>query len=477
MPVRRRILTAGLMATAVTVLLPTMSGAGPLSSSPLGSLSTGSLPGGSSDGGCDRSFTPGGALDSRAQLDFEKTVAAVAAHPLVRAAKTDVAAMYRADPQGASRAGQDTVDSAVDSIATAAAQTVVTDNPSEPHFNWAVTAPHCWHGFEVARSGYGIDNPDNVHRHAAVDGQSSFVIRGRMPEQRPAQLSFVLYGELPGTGAVTKEGAPVLASLTSDRMQIDPDGSFTITVDPEPADGRPNHIRTTAAARLLISRDSLNNWAGERPSYLEIERTGGPEAPAPRSREQLATETANLLRTIGRYWLDWDNTFIYTKAPNDVQVPTAPRGSGFGFATSGHFALGPGQALVVTLDPVGARYLGFELTDPWGVAREYVDRPGSLNQAQTRPNADGTITYVISANDPGTWNWLDTNGIDSGMYAIRWQSAPADIDLTRTVRSAQLVDAADLDSVLPAGNTRVTPTQRVTQLEERASDYTERLRG
>ncbi len=477
MPVRRRILTAGLMATAVTVLLPTMSGAGPLSSLPTGSLSTGSLSGGSSDGGCDHDFAPGGALDSRAQLDFEKTVAAVAAHPLVRAAKTDVASMYRADQQGATRAGRTSLDAAVDSIALASTQTVVTDDPTDPQFSWMVTAPHCWHGFEVARSGYGIDNPDNVYRHTAVDGQSTFVIHGRMPERRPAQLSFVLYGELPGTGAVTKEGAPVLGSLTSDRMQIAPDGSFTITVGPEPADGRPNHIRTAASARLLIARDSLNNWAAERPSYLEIERTGEPAAATPRTHEQLATQTADLVRTIGRYWLDWDNTFIYTKAANAVQAPTAPRGSGFGFATSGHFALGQDQALVVTLDPVGARYLGFQLTDPWGVAREYAHRSGSLNQAQARPDADGTITYVISAQDPGVWNWLDTDGIDSGMYAIRWQSAPADVDLTRTVRSARLIDIADLDSALPSETTRVTPAQRDAQLADRASNYNERFRG
>lgn len=476
MPTCRRFLTAGLLATAVTVLLPSMSGAGPLNPIPAGSLSTGSLSGGSSGDACDRTFAPGGALDTRGQLDFEKTVAAVAADPRVRAARADVVAMYRADQQGATRAGRDTMDTAADSITMAATQTVVNDDPAKPHFNWMVTAPHCWHGLDVAGSGYGIDNPDNVHRHAAVDGQSTYVVHGRMPERRPAQLSFVLYGELPGTGAVTREGAPVLASLTSDRMQIDPDGSFTITVGPEPADGRVNHIRTTAQARLLISRDSLNNWAGERPSHLEIERTGGPTAPAPRTREQLATQTAELLRTIGRYWLDWDNTFIYSKAANDVQAPSV-RGSGFGFATSGHFALGPNQALVVTLDPVGARYLGFQLTDPWGVAREYVERSGSLNQAQTRPNTDGTITYVISAADPGVWNWLDTSGIDGGMYAIRWQSVPADIDVTRTVRSARLVDVADLDLELPAETTRVTPAQRVAQLDERAADYAGRLHG
>ena len=135
MPVHRRILTVGLMAAAVTVLLPTMSGAGPLGSLPTGSLSTGSSAGGSSDGGCDRSFAPGGALDTPDQLAFERTVAEVAAHPLVRAAKADVAAMYRADPYGTTRAGQATLEEAVDSIARAGAQTVVTDDPSHPRFS------------------------------------------------------------------------------------------------------------------------------------------------------------------------------------------------------------------------------------------------------------------------------------------------------------------------------------------------------
>ncbi|WP_305095420.1 hypothetical protein [Prescottella sp. R16] len=72
---------------------------------------------------------------------------------------------------------------------------------------------------------------------------------------------------------------------------------------------------------------------------------------------------------------------------------------------------------------------------------------------------------------------MDTDGIDSGMYAIRWQSVPADVDPSRTVRSVRLVDLADLDSVLPEGTTRVTPAQRATQLDERVSNYTERFLG
>lgn len=63
------------------------------------------------------------------------------------------------------------------------------------------------------------------------------------------------------------------------------------------------------------------------------------------------------------------------------------------------------------------------------------------------------------------------------MYAIRWQSAPAGVDLARTVRSVRLVDVAGLDMVVPAEATRVTPDQRTAQLTGRASEYTERLLG
>ncbi|MCA1004641.1 DUF1214 domain-containing protein [Rhodococcus hoagii] len=424
------------------------------------------------------SNAPGGVLDTAQQIVFETAVNEVVALPAVQAARRDVVEMYRADPQGRTAAGAATLEAAADAITVAAAQMIVNDDPSRPQFSWEANAAHQWHALDVPASGYGIDNPDNVHRHAAVDGASTYVVHGRMPAGSPSQLSFVLYGEIPGTGAVTREGAPILGFLTSDRMHIEPDGSFTITVSPEPADGGANHIRTAAGARLLIARDSLDDWSAQTPSELSIERIAGPPLDAPRSTEDLADRTADLLRRVGRYWLDYDNAFVYAKPANTVQPPPGLRASGFGFATSGHFALGPGQALVVTLDPVGAKYLGFELTDPWGVAREYVRRTGSLNQAQAEPNPDGTITYVVAAEDPGTANWLDTDGIDAGLFAIRWQSVPAGADVSGAVGAVDLVAVVDLPTELAARGAlvgAVTPTQRSARLDRRVMDYLQRL--
>ena len=48
--------------------------------------------------------------------------------------------------------------------------------------------------------------------------------------------------------------------LNGRTMAVDSDGSFTITVDSEPADGRPNHVQTTPAAHEFYIRDVLLDW-------------------------------------------------------------------------------------------------------------------------------------------------------------------------------------------------------------------------
>ncbi len=116
-----------------------------------------------------------------------------------------------------------------------------------------------------------------------------------------------------------------------------------------------------------------------------------------------------------------------------------PREGGWGFAASGQFQLQPDEALVVTLDTLGAKYVGFQLTDPWAISTDYIEHQGSLNNHQAVPNADGTFTYVIAARDPGVANWLDTSGLADGFFQIRWQKLPASTNAEAAVKSAKVV--------------------------------------
>ncbi|MFP1153618.1 hypothetical protein ACK280_16110 [Mycobacterium sherrisii] len=380
---------------------------------------------------------------------------------------------YRSDPRGSTPSGAATLDAAVDSVTMGAAEEAALLNPSRPEFMWTANAKHCWFGLSVPRSGYGIENPDDVYRHVAVDDSSSYVIRGRLARHPARDLTFVLYGEIPGTGAVTQEGAPILASLDVSQMQVGADGTFIITVGPSPANGQTNHIQTTKGASLIIVRDSLSDWGTELPSELTVARESGPgyqESSFPGK----ASLAAQLASKIGRYWVQWNNKFIYPMPVNSIPAPP-PRP--IGFATAGYFGLGNQQALVVTVDPKKAQYVGFQLADPWGVALEYTDHTGSLNNSQAKANGDGSLTYVISAADPGVWNWLDTSGLSAGTLAIRWQAVPPGTDATGAVRSVTLVALADLPSALPPGTTFVNREQRRGQLAARSASYERRLTG
>ena len=56
-----------------------------------------------------------------------------------------------------------------------------------------------------------------------------------------------------------------VAVLNGRTMEVDSDGSFTITVDSDPADGRPNHVQTTPEAHEFYIRDVLLDWDRDDP--------------------------------------------------------------------------------------------------------------------------------------------------------------------------------------------------------------------
>jgi Cys-tRNA(Pro)/Cys-tRNA(Cys) deacylase len=85
-----------------------------------------------------------------------------------------------------------------------------------------------------------------------------------------------------------------------------------------------------------------------------------------------------------------------------------------------------------------------------------VDRTGSLNKAQSEPNADGTWTYVLANSDPGVHNWVDPCGLDTGILTLRMAEFPDQRPLEGLAASGQVVQLADLESVLPPGTREVT---------------------
>jgi hypothetical protein len=97
----------------------------------------------------------------------------------------------------------------------------------------------------------------------------------------------------------------------------------------------------------------------------------------------------------------------------------------------GHWKLEPDQALRVTMKPppYDFVYWGLVIVNPWQESYDYRYTSTGWNNGNAARNEDGTWTLVISPEDPGVPNWIDTGGRLEGFALLRWvlagESPPA----------------------------------------------------
>jgi hypothetical protein len=422
--------------------------------------------------------TAGSTLGSPDQIARDRVAVRILQSPPVQAATRRLEAFYAKDPTGQYPDATQTLKRAAEATAMGQAAAVVSDDPDRPAAYWAVTAAHAWGAVNVPLSGAMIDNPDNIYRTIPIDGQARYEIRGQVKGQAPAQVTFVLHNMRSGAkkeGQV-REHEEELGSIWLDKLPLAADGTFTITIDNTPADGRPNHLQSRPGDRngYILIRDTLSDWTKQNPLKLEVVRAGGPPVRPPAKEAELAQRAAELTDSTGPYWAAWAKKVMFDR-PVNTYTHSLPRVTGWGYIKCGHYRLAQDEALVVRLEQRQAAYLGFQLADVWGQAAPYVWESGSLNQTQARPDPDGAFTYVVSVSDPGVHNWLDPSGLHSGTFCTRWQGLAAGVPLDDAVREIKVVKLKDLKAALPAGTPWTTPAERKAELAARAASYARRL--
>jgi hypothetical protein len=277
--------------------------------------------------------------------------------------------------------------------------------------------PHEWFGLKVPGGRVAGDNPDNSYRIIPIAGDARYEITGRRLEQGPSDVTFTLVGDY----ATSK----TLSSLEGRDLAVGADGSFTITVDPQPADGRPNHLQSKPSALFLFIRDSRGDWR-QLPNALKVRRLDPPSAP-PLTDQQMAERAAvPIVDDVPLVF--WWMRLGSGGDPNTMTKPFHPAVAAGGLAsqvnTNGVMHLSEDDAVVVNVHPAGAAFRDIVLQDYWYRTIDYPHHTSSLNMSQGVPNADGTFTYVISIKDPGVYNWLDTVGLHEVMLQHRWQGLP-----------------------------------------------------
>ena len=268
------------------------------------------------------------------------------------------------------------------------------------------------------------------------------------------------------------------SQINQDAFVVDAQGRFRITLggDPSSADfaawAGPNHLPIAGSGFLAVGvRDILSDWK-QRACGLTLRRVDAVKL----KPWGLAQVRALVLRDLPgyiRFWSHFPEIWFGGLGPNTISK-LQQRPGGWGFVAGVNYHLAPDEAQVITLDPGGAKYTGFQINDPWMIAPDARARQVCLNGSQVTPNADDTVTYVIAASDPGAANWLDTTGYHDGLAILRWQAIPPGLKGDGLIREFKVVKLSEV-AAMP-GLPRVTPAERRARVAARKGDYETRVR-
>lgn len=277
------------------------------------------------------------------------------------------------------------------------------------------------------------DNPDSIYHQAAIRGDRAYRIKGRRTGQD--YISFTVHGTDPTGGF----GGPVLADINDNDLRFDADGRYEIVLSATPpaSDDPAVWVKLDPDARMILTRNYFQHVVSvhndpEAHVVVDIEPLEdlGPTPPITDAEMASRLEaSARMLEaiTIGlRVFGSPAQVPFVSNVPNSVGTPWSFRATGEAvagavdiFYSSGTFDLAPDEALVMegTIPP--SRFTNVVLWNVHLQTLDYRTRRTALNQAQIVPEADGSYRVVISAQDPGTPNWIDTAGQRRG--TIFWR--------------------------------------------------------
>jgi hypothetical protein len=402
------------------------------------------------------------------QADIERLALRVLEHPLTQAAQQRARAFWLDAMSFASAEMRARFEAAFEEVVYCAAVWSLNLDPERPRVSTITRLEHRLGGLRIPGSRYGIENPDTVYRTIPVAGDQRYLIKGKVAPRRLPENYFTLWDANWDT----------VGLFNGKHLQLEADGSFTLTVDSSATAGRANHIQLPPSAHLFYIRDVVADWNEDTPNQLSIERLGAAPSRAPLSEAEQAGLTAGYIERFVRDSIRWNQPPL-SLAPNTFPAPIIQDKDGWlrnqAYAL-GRFLLRDDEALVLTVHTGGADYFILPICNLWGTTNAIVDRLGSLNRAQSVANADGSYTFVVSLQDPGVHNWLDPSDLHEGVITARWaEFAEPGRPAGRLAVDAELVPLARLRAALPAATRFVTAAERGEQLQRRARGYARRL--
>jgi hypothetical protein len=307
-------------------------------------------------------------------------------------------------------------------------------------------------------------NADTVYKSALIDGDGVYRVRGKR-----GSILYALLGQFGPDMIRTGVGSPPIAYLNFDDLSLDADGRYSVILSQErPEDYQGDWWKLSPKAEKLMLRQVSYNWVAEVDPSIAIERLDTAAARPAASAEdmnQALQELPSMILNAAIFFVDHveslrEKGFLNKLTIFDVSQMAGLEGQSY---YEGAYEIEQSEALLIEVKlPKQCRYWSLLLTNDVYQTTDWYNNHSSLNGSQASVDDDGYFRAVISAEDPGVANWLDTAGFASGAIQGRWlecSEAP--------LPTIKKVAVESLRQHLPKNTPVVSPAQREDIIRQR----------
>lgn len=307
-------------------------------------------------------------------------------------------------------------------------------------------------------------NPDDTYFYAPLDGGLAYRIVGER-----GSVHLMTFTTTRDKMGMKEKMGPSFDYYDADELMLDEEGRFDFILSTERPGGYEGDWRYLhPEADNVVVRQRSYDWGRERDARFAIECVSVATLKPRPTLEEIDTRLRGVFGgfpyNVANLWLGYQKrTMARTELLNTARLTQFPSGLETQTYWEAIYDLRDGEALILETElPERRRYWNVQLNDELWNATEYVNRQSSLNGGQSHVDSDGRFRAVISLEDPGVPNWLDTAGYYKGTMIGRWFDCSS-----HPVPTLKKVSLAEVREHLPADTPTVTPQARIRDLRDR----------
>ncbi|MFC2129494.1 hypothetical protein ACFLQX_01805 [Bacteroidota bacterium] len=277
----------------------------------------------------------------------------------------------------------------------------------------------------------GADNPDNYYLNAQISGLFEYRITGKRNT-----IDYVSFHTMNGNYGTTG-GLEECGKIDDKDLVIHEDGAFEIILSKE-RKGE-NWLKLEDDTGMVMIRQTFADRSSEIPLEVEIKNTSGSEQPAPLTTRQVdeGLKTASMFvggaPLLFTKWARGFQKHINQLPQFDPGTSNDAGGDDSIIYYHSYWRLENDEALVIEVVPPACDTWNFQLNNYWMESLDYRFFNICINKRSAVVQPDGLVRVIISKNDPGLPNWIETAGHNEGTMCWRWYrihegSSPVDPD-------------------------------------------------